>query len=50
MRDKVDFFAEAFLFAAVAVTGSIVVIAVLFGLGALFFYLISIVTGVPIPH
>ena len=45
----IDDLAEALSFAAVLVGGSMAVIAVLYGLGALFFYLISIVTGVPMP-
>ncbi len=42
-------FLDAFQFAVAVVGGSIAIIVVLFGLGVLFFHLISIITGVPMP-
>jgi hypothetical protein len=42
-------FLEAIKFAIMVITSAMIVIVVLFGLGSLFFYLISVITGVPIP-
>lgn len=48
MEDIKDF-AEAILFVVALVAGSFAAIVALIGLAALFFYLVSIIIGVPIP-